>query len=412
MGDQITVSEAIWTAIALLLMVAVLDRLLRVIRARRPRLSLTAPIAVAAGLRVAVATLIAAIPGLGGTRPVDDPASYHYALRLVHDPETYGALPGAMVHHVHIWLLTLQSAVIGRDAGAFPMRITQITIAVCAIAIVAVAVNDLAGTAAGVVVAWLLALEPGSVFLSGFLLKEPLVALGEALVILGCVRMYLRRSARPLALMAAGVIVAAVIRPHVGFGLGAACVLVLVHSALRHPAGRARTRTLLLAAVLAVTATVLALANSERIGHDLQRSQNANTHDASNLKLEPVDFTTFSGTARAVPLRVFELLFRPYPWQASNLSQELGVVGTLYAWALLFLTLFLVLRRPRTAFPRVAPLVYVAICITIAYAVTTGNAGTGFRYRTHVLIPLAACVSVLAPRPGRLRLPALRPRGA
>ena len=412
MGDQITLSEAIWTAIALLLMVAVLDRLLRVVRARRPRLSLTAPIVAAAGLRVAVATLIAAIPGLSGTRPVDDPASYHYALRLIHDSETYGALPGALVDHVHIWLLTLQSAVIGHDAGAFPLRITQITIAVCAIAIVAVAVNDLAGSTAGAVAAWLLALEPGSVFLSGFLLKEPLVALGEALVILGCVRMYLRRSPAPLGLMAAGVLLAAVIRPYLGFGLGAACILVLIHAALRHPAGRARTLTLVLATALAVTATALVVANADRIAHRLQVSQNANTHDASNLKLEPVDFTTFSGTAEAVPLRVFELLFRPYPWQASNLSQGLGVIGTLYAWALLFLTLFLVLRRPRTAFPRVAPLVYVAICITIAYAVTTGNAGTGFRYRTHVVIALAACVSVLAPRPGRLRLPALRPRGA
>ena len=40
--------------------------------------------------------------------------------------------------------------------------------------------------------------------------------------------------------------------------------------------------------------------------------------------------------------------------------------------------------------------------------VTTGNAGTGFRYRTHLLVALAACVSVLV-SDRRFALTALRP---
>src|SRR3954447_3193064 len=400
-------SQAIWTGVALLLLAATLVVFMRPIQARRAGLALIAPLATAAGLRVATAVVIAAVPGLNGARPIDDRFAYPLAKRLIDDPETFGAVPGAIVSHLQLWLLAGQTAVIGRAAGDFPLRITQIAITVMAIGVVAVAVNDLAHPRAGVLVAWLLALEPAGVFLSGFLLKEPLVMLGEAFLILGCVRMYERRDAPSVAWMAAGLALAGVIRPYLLLGGGAACVLVLIHSALRHPAGRARSLTLGLAVVAVAVGTAVAVARGDRIVDELQFSQDANTHDAANLKLEPVDLTTVGGAAEAVPRRIFDLWFRPYPWQTASLSERLGVIGTLYAWALLFLALFLVLRRPRESFPKVAPLVYVAICLTVTYAVSTGNAGTGFRYRTHLLMAVAACVSVLAPRIDRVRLPSL-----
>src|SRR3954465_5530872 len=370
-------SQALWTGIVLLLVAGTLAVFVRAIRARRPGLSLTAPLATAAGLRLATAVVIAAVPGLNGARPADDRISYRLAKRLVDHPEALGALPDAIANRLHLWLLAAQTAVIGRSAGAFPLRITQIGITVVGVGVVPIAVPALASPRAGVIVAWLLAVEPGSVFLSGFLLKEPLVLLGEAFLILGCVRMYTRREATSLVWMAAGLALAGAIRPYLVLGGGAACVLVLIPSALRHPAGRARNLTLGFAVVAAAAGLAVAVARSDRIVDDLQFSQNANTHDDSNLKLEPVDFTTVGGAAEAVPRRVFDLWFRPYPWQTANLSQSLGVTGTLYAWALLFLALFLVLRRPRESFAKVAPLVYVAICLTVTYAVSTGNAGTG-----------------------------------
>ena len=52
-------------------------------------------------------------------------------------------------------------------------------------------------------------------------------------------------------------------------------------------------------------------------------------------------------------------------------------------------------RRPRLAAQRLPPLVYVALLLVVASAVATGNAGTGYRYRTHILLALTAAASVL-----------------
>jgi hypothetical protein len=398
-----SVSAAIWTTVTLAGLAAAVLLLVRATRARRPGLAVTAPLAVAAAVRVAAAVAVTVIPGLSSVRGPDEAGYVLKAHRVVDHIDALGSLPGAILHNLHIYLIAGQEAVMGRGAGIFPMRMAEIGIAVAAIAIVAVAVNDLAGPRAGLIAAWILALEPGGVFFSGLLLKEALVFLGESLIILGCVRMYTRRDAAALMLMAPGLAIVVASRPYVGVALGFACIAVSIHAALRHPPGRARMLTLGVAcAALAIGGTI-SLIEIDSIGDRLQVSQNANTSDRSNLKLEPVDFTSADGAAEAAGRRTIDLLLRPYPWQVSNTSQRLGVLGSAFAWLLLFLTVFLVLRRPREALPRLAPLLYVAVATTLGYAIATGNAGTGFRYRTHLLVALAACVSVLVVRDNRLR---------
>jgi hypothetical protein len=129
----------------------------------------------------------------------------------------------------------------------------------------------------------------------------------------------------------------------------------------------------------------------------LQYSQDANASDASNLRLARVDVSTPQAVAVALPRRSFDLLARPYPWQVESLSQRLGVLGSLAAWLLIALVLFLIVRRPRDAL-EVFPLFYVLLGLVAAYALSTGNAGTGFRYRTHILVVLIAVLCSLLPK--------------
>jgi hypothetical protein len=282
----------------------------------------------------------------------------------------------------------------------FHLRLVQIALAVSSIAILSLATYDLAGDRPARIVAWVLALEPSNVFFSTLLHKEAPMLLGEALAILGCVRMFQRRDPLAAGLMASGVAIATLTRPYIAFALALACVLVSFHASLRRLGVRGRRRpALALAIVVAVTMTsavgaVVAPAPGAFLDH-LQTLQNANASDASNLRLEPVDFSTPEGLMTYAPRRMFDLLFRPYPWEVANVSQRLGVVGTLFGWCLVGTTALLAARRPRLAVQRLPPLLYVALLLVVASALATGNAGTGFRYRTHVLFVLTAAASVL-----------------
>ena len=158
--------------------------------------------------------------------------------------------------------------------------------------------------------------------------------LGEAVVILGCVRMFQRRDPLAASLMAGGVAIAILTRPYVAVALAVACVIVSFHASLRRldTPGRRRPALALaiVGAVILVAAVGAVVAPAPGAFLDrLQTLQNANASDASNLKLEPVDFSTPEGLVTHGPRRMFDLLVRPYPWEVANVSQRLGVVGTL-----------------------------------------------------------------------------------
>ena len=63
---------------------------------------------------------------------------------------------------------------------------------------------------------------------------------------------------------------------------------------------------------------------------------------------------------------MFDVTFKPYIWQASNTSQQLGVIGTLAALVTFFMLVRLLLRRGRGALRRVAPLLGTQQCPALA----------------------------------------------
>ena len=131
----------------------------------------------------------------------------------------------------------------------------------------------------------------------------------------------------------------------------------------------------------------------------LQLSQDANVADGANLSLERVDYSTRENLILNLPKRVRDVIFRPYLWQTQNPSQQLGALGTSSCsrasrcWPR---------RSPATAIDHAAagPLVYPAAFMLVAYAISAGNAGTAYRYRTH-LVAMAVCLRHRPARPRR-----------
>jgi hypothetical protein len=164
----------------------------------------------------------------------------------------------------------------------------------------------------------------------------------------------------------------------------------MLHALVRHRSSRARW-TVGVATVVAIIGVASIPAVAQKASQSellsLQQSQNKNAALHSKLALEGVNFRTPGDVAVNLPRRMFDLIFRPYPWQVADWSQRLGVIETLFVLALVVLLARAILKRGRTVLATTGPLLYQAVALWIAYSLAVTNAGTGFRYRTQI-IPL------------------------
>src|SRR5439155_25091685 len=93
--------------------------------------------------------------------------------------------------------------------------------------------------------------------------------------------------------------------------------------------------------------------------------------------------------------RMRDLILRPYPWQLANASQRLGALGTLLAYAILLLLLRYAWMTRGAVFAHAAPVLYPLLFMLVAYSLSVGNAGTGFRYRSHLVTLAVGAMVVL-----------------
>ena len=70
------------------------------------------------------------------------------------------------------------------------------------------------------------------------------------------------------------------------------------------------------------------------------------------------------------------------------------MLGTLVLFAALILLAQQLIRNRSAIMQRAGPLIYPMLFMLWAYAISAGNAGTAFRYRTHV-VALALCLLVV-----------------
>lgn len=361
----------------------------------RPGFAIGPAAGVAFGIRVLAAALISLTPVAATLRGGDEVAFMENANEIVHAPLGSGEWTHALLSELYVYVFALQRYFL--DSPELAMRVTQVGIGVVGLVLLAAAVYELAGPRAAVLTMWLLAFEPASVFFSSLLHKEANMLLAIGLVALGGAMIWKRSQPRYLALIVAGCLIAVATRHYAGWFLIAGGAAIVLHAGLRAEHRGAMRSLALIALVVLLAAvaapTVLQASTHESLQKNLQESQDVNASNNSNLKLERVDFSTRGAIVTNLPRRAFDVLFRPFPWQLGNISQGLGLLGTTSAYLALLFLIRLGIRNRGSIMTRAGPLVYLALFLLAAYALSAGNAGTSFRYRTQV-VSLFICIVV------------------
>lgn len=374
------------------------------LRRRRPDLRIGLPVAVGVGVRLLAVAGINATSVSASLRGGDEQTYLGFANILAGTPWGRGFLPhGPYQLQTVVFAAQIKLA----DLSPTAMRVTQIGIATLGIVLILAAVYDVAGPRASRLAAWVLAFEPASIFFNAGLDKEPLMVLASGLVVLGGVKIWQRLDLWGFVLCALGGLIAIETRSYAGWFLVSAAVLISLHAALRRLDRPLRAMPIVYAVALVIflaTPTLLSVSSPASLQR-LQQSQNYTTGtqaaqytggpNSDNLAYESVDFSTRGAVIRNLPKRVFELLIQPYPWQLSDISQRLGAVGSLVALAVLALLLRYAWLSRGQVLALTAPFLYPMLFLLVAYSLSAGNAGTGFRYRTHLVVLAVAMLAVL-----------------
>jgi len=363
----------------------------------RPGFAIGQPVAFAFAIRVVAAGLISLTPVARTLRGGDEITFLDHAAAVVRTPFGSTAWSHVLLTELHVFVLAVQRYVFGSPELA--LRVTQVGIAVIGLVLLAAAVYELAGARASVLAMWLLALEPASIFFSSLLHKEANLMLAIGLIALGGAKIWKRQEISALIPIVIGCLIAVATRHYAGWFLIAASAAAVLHAGLRAE-NRAAIRSLSLVAMVVLFAavaapTVLNASTNESLQKNLQPSQEANSSDNSNLKLEQVDFSTRGAIVVNLPRRIPDVLLRPFPWQLGNLSQGIGIFGTIAAYLTFFFLIREGIRRRGEIMTRAGPLIYLGVFLLIAYSLSAGNAGTAFRYRTQIVAVLIAAFAAL-----------------
>jgi hypothetical protein len=394
--DQ-SIHSTLVTLMTIVLLGGTLAFLVSRLAGSRPGFAIGRPVAFAFGIRVVAASLISLTPVAQTLRGGDELTFLSHAQRVVRSPFGSNEWTHALLRELHVFVLAVQRSAF--DSPELALRVTQVGIAVTGLVLLATAVYELAGPRASVLAMWLVAFEPASIFFSSLLHKEANMMLAIGLVTLGGAKVWKRGSPTALIPIVAGCLIAVATRHYAGWFLIAASAAIVLHAGLRVE-NRGGVRSLSLVALIVLFAavaapTVLSASTNESLEKNLQQSQEANASDNSNLKLEQVNFSTRGAIVVNLPRRIPDVLLRPFPWQLGNISQEIGLFGTIAAYLAFFFLVREGLRRRGEIMTRAGPLIYTGFFLLIAYSLSAGNAGTAFRYRTQIIAVLLCAFAAL-----------------
>lgn len=406
------IHDTLAIAIALFAVAYTLWLLVRRLARSRPGLRLGGPVALALALRL-LAIPAVTILGAEALRGADELGFLANAQSLA-DGTGGGAWLDALGSELHLFVSAVTIDFL--DPPYFAVRAVHAGIATAGLALAAAAVHDLAGPRAGRIAMLVLAVEPTNIFFSGVVHKESLMMLAGGLVALGGARAWVRGDHLALLPIVLGCLIAVATRSYAAWFLISASVVILLLTGARTAgtSGRAATGLTMLAVAFALFAapTVIDATSEESLERNLQGSQDANTSDDSNLGLERVDFSSREAILANLPVRIRDVLLRPYPWQLDNRSQQFGLIGTIVLIVGLVL-LARAPRRPSDVLRHAGPLLIIGLLLLVAYSLSAGNAGTAFRYRTHVVeFVLVAFVAIRFASPAWRSEPSELPRPA
>jgi len=384
--------EALCVTIALLGAIYLLTWLVRRLQRTREGLDIGRQVVVAFAIRwlaaVALGQLSIARDLRGGDELTFLSDAKDIAAQSLSSPDSTDAL----VSHFHTFLFSLHFRVLDGAPPELLLRTEMVLFATVGMALMCAAVWELAGPRPARIAAWILALEPANIFFSSLIHKEPLMYLAEGLVVFGGAVLWKRGKLTALIPMVIGCLLAMATRPYVGWFLTGAAAAVVLHASLTRQRGLRSLALTCTCAVLAVAfIPVVWNQSSDQKLTELQQSQDANAADGANLSLERVDYSSREKLIVNLPKRIKDVIFRPYLWQTQNTSQQLGAIGTLLVLVCMALLAMALARNRKQIMDMAGPLVYPAAFMLVAYAISAGNAGTAYRYRTH-LVGLSVCL--------------------
>jgi hypothetical protein len=379
--------------------VIVLWRLMLALDARGFTASYGLPICVGFGLRLLAVAVAAAIPSIGHKLTSTDEATFIATTKtLAALPLSSGKWLSLATHFTEVipWALTYK---LFGNCGPLPLRLEQIGFSLAAVIGISATAGKIGGRRAGLIAAWIAAVEPSSVYFAGLLHQESLCMVGEALLLAALVDVWMRYRPwwRPLCagLLGLGLIFGT--RSYMAFFAGVAALFTLIAAAVCRRLGLARGLTAMTAlAVLAGLAGVVAaphvvpgsLAN-------LQHQLNL-PYPGANLPLPHANVSNAGGLLRTVVSRSIDLVVRPFPWQIGSSAQKAAVAGTLVWYVFVLVTLALTVRQGFDG--RLVPVLILMICEVIGFALTLVDAGEGFRHRVNLVLLLAVPLGVLIDR--------------
>jgi hypothetical protein len=404
MSDS-TLQSALATILSATVVAYALWWLMRRLQVRHAGLSVGLPLAIGFLARLVG---VVAVDGSGlssALRGGDETTFLNQAKPLAALPLSSPEWLTQVTERLHIAVFAVQMRLL--DSTPTALRMVQIGFALTGLLLLVAAVCELGGPRAARLAAWVLMLEPAGVFFNSALHKEPLMLLASGIVVYGGVRVWRRLDLRGVAMLALGGAIAVCTRPYAGWFLVSSCVLLLLHAAFRRLDRPLRALPVIYAVLLAgflVLPTLVGVSSRENL-QTLQISQNANTDQAArdassgansnNLALERVDYSSREKVALNLPKRAFDVLTKPYPWQVANASQVLGAFGSMAALTGLVMLLGYGWRARGRILATTGPLLYPLLFLLMAYSLSAGNAGTGFRYRTHIVTLSLAMLLIL-----------------
>jgi len=256
----------------------------------------------------------------------------------------------------------------------------------------------------------LVVLLPGFVVWTSQLLREAPILASLALGANLAVRLSERVTMGRLAMLGLTVACLFTLRGNIGYVFGAGLLVGLALGG-RHLLGGLTT-------ALAMFAMVAALIFGVGLGESgYETSATADLSKVNDVRSDlatsdsgvgrGADVSTASGSLAYLPLGLPQFLLGPFPWQARNLRQALGVLDAATVWWLvpsLVRGLRLAWRRTRR---RVGLLLIPSAGITLVLTLLIGNVGTLVRERLQVLVLLLPFIALgrLSAEPDDKELP-------
>lgn len=243
-----------------------------------------------------------------------------------------------------------------------------------------------------VVVLYVLGLFPSIIFWSSIIGKDPVVLLGVALYSNGVVRWCRKPQYGALVVLCAGIIIATIVRPWMGFLLIAPLVVLL--NVVRHtPQSKVM---IALAATVALVIAATLFRKFVGIGTVQDFLEYVNSLKESMVLGgsawgSDIEFTTVGDLIRFLPVGIFTAMFRPLIGEVTNIF---GVLAGLENMVLLVLVV-VATSRAQWRDLRHPVIVWALLLITmwaVIYAfVSSFNLGAAVRFRLQVM-PLVVCL--------------------